>query len=257
MFIWIHSIEYMRIALPIILLVVIMLLSFAISCNTIESFKNVEDIDYYVITMRPEDRIKNINLQYSKMRENAANIDLEYVDAVVGKELDVDKMKETGELIPREVGSFSKSINNELGCYLSHMKAYEMIASKGKPGYSVIFEDDFNLKDGFMEKLEESVEILNTVDFDFCFLGIFNGGGGEHLRGDVYRIPNKDDNMWGTEAYLVKNENIPKIVNALKPIKDLIDVAIFNKGKTQELNVYVLQPTIVSQGGFGTSIRTE
>ena len=53
-----------------------------------------------------------------------------------------------------------------------------------------------------------------------------------------------------------KNENIPKIMSVLMPITDLIDVAIFNKGKSRELDVYVLQPTIVSQGGFGTSIRT-
>jgi GR25 family glycosyltransferase involved in LPS biosynthesis len=179
------------------------------------------------------------------------------VDAVVGKDLDVDQMKKTGELRPRNPDSFSKSIKNELGCYLSHMKAYELISKKNKSGYSVIFEDDFNLEDGFVEKLEESVDILNTIDFDFCFLGMFNGGGGEHLKGDVYRIPNKNDNMWGTEAYLVKNENIPKIISSLTPITDLIDVSIFNKGKSRELSIYVLQPTIVSQGGFVTSIRTD
>lgn len=247
----------MKFRRPFILFAVVLFAVFVMCYNTIELFENVENIDYYVITMRPEDRLQNIDLQYSKMRENTANIKLEYVDAVVGKNLDTDKMKKTGKLVPRHKSAFSSSINNELGCYLSHIKAYEMILAKGVSGFSVIFEDDFNLDDGFVEKLEESVEILKSVDFDYCFLGMFNGGGGEKLDGNIYRIPNKNENMWGTEAYLVKNESIPKIMNALTPITDLIDVSIFNKGKSGDLNVYVLQPTIVSQGGFGTSIRTE
>jgi hypothetical protein len=245
----------MKLPRKVILFLIILVMVFIMGLTVIEQFNHVEKIDYYVITMRPEERIKNIDLQHSKMRKNAANIKIEYVDAVVGKDMDVDQMKESGKLIPRNVRSFSASIKNELGCYLSHMKAYEMIAEKRKPGFSVIFEDDFNLEDGFLDKLEESTEILNATDFDFCFLGMLNGSGGEHLKGDVYRIPNEGD-MWEAHAYLVKNENIPKIMKALTPITDLIDVAIFNKGKSRELNVYTLQPTIVSQGEFGTSIRT-
>lgn len=233
----------------------IVLFAVGLMCyNALELFENIENIDYYVITMRPETRIQNINRQYSKMQKNTTNIKLEYVDAVVGKNIDIDKMKQNGELKPREMGSFSNSINNEVGCYLSHMKVYGIIAAKKKHGFSVIFEDDFNLHDGFMEKLEESVEILKTVDFDYCFLGMLNGTGGEKLRGDVYKIPTEGE-MWQTHAYLVKNENIPKIINTLNPITELIDVAIFNKGKSRELNVYTLHPTIVSQGDFGTSIR--
>lgn len=246
----------MKLSRKFILFLIILVVAFILAFNTIENFNHLEKIDYYVITMRPEDRLKNIDLQQSKMRKNAANIKIEYVDAVVGKDMDIDKMKESGKLIPREVKSFSASIKNELGCYLSHMKAYEMIAAKRKPGFSVIFEDDFDLEDGFVEKLEESTEILNATDFDFCFLGMLNGKGGEHLKGDIYRIP-KEGDMWETHAYLVKNENIPKIMTALTPITDLIDVAIFNKGKSRELNVYTLQPIIVSQGGFGSSIMTE
>ena len=245
----------MKLPRKIILLFIILVMVSILVFTAIENFDHVDKIDYYVITMRPKDRLKNIDLQQSKMRNNAANIKIEYVDAVVGKDMDIDKMKESGKLVPREVRSFSSSIKNELGCYLSHMKAYEMIAAKRKLGFSVIFEDDFNLEDGFVEKLEESTEILNATDFDFCFLGMLNGGGGEHLKGDVYRIP-KEGDMWETHAYLVKNENIPKIMTALTPITDLIDVAIFNKGKSRELNVYTLQPTIVSQGDFDTSIRT-
>ena len=229
------------------------------SFAAIENFDHVDKIDYYVITMRPEDRVKNIELQQSKINESVPNVKIEYVDAVVGKDINIDKLKENGMLVVSDENNFNKNVNNmknELGCYLSHMKIYEMIASKGKSGFSVIFEDDFELDDGFIEKLEESADILKMADFDFCFLGMLGGEGGAHLKGDLYRIPD-DGTMWGTHAYMIKNENVEKIMRVLTPIRGIIDVSIFDKGKSKELNVYTLQPTIAQQNGFGTSIRME
>jgi GR25 family glycosyltransferase involved in LPS biosynthesis len=249
------SIKWSNFAIFFAVVFLFICLLFALFYNKVEPFTNVENIDYYVITMRPEDRLKNIDLQYSKIKKNAANVKFEYVDAVVGKDVDVDEMKKTGELVTGR-SSVSKNIKNELGCYLSHMKTYDIISKKGRAGYSVIFEDDFHLEDGFVEKLEECIDILKTVNFDMCFLGMLNGSGGEKLRGDVYKIPNKD-NMFQTHAYLVNNASISKIVNTLKPVTDIIDVAIFNKGKSGELEIYTIQPQIVSQGGYATSIRTE
>jgi len=235
----------------------VLLMAFILIYTT-EPFEHIDKINYYVITMRPEDRLKNIDLQQSKMREKSANIHLEYIDAVKGIDVDIDKMKASGELQPLNDSSFfnAKSMPNEVACYLSHMKTYRTILEKNQPGFSVIFEDDFELKDEFIEKLDQSLEILKSVDFDYCFLGMVGGGGGEHVNGEVYRIPT-EGSMWQTHAYMVKNENIPKIINKLMPIKGLIDVSIFDKGKSRELNVYKLEPTIVKQDQFYTSIRVE
>jgi hypothetical protein len=43
-------------------------------------------IDYYVITMREPERLKNIENQMKK-----SDISINYIDAVVGKNLDIDK----------------------------------------------------------------------------------------------------------------------------------------------------------------------
>jgi GR25 family glycosyltransferase involved in LPS biosynthesis len=48
----------------------------------------------------------------------------------------------------------------EVGCYLSHMKVYDMIRAKGSPGYSVIFEDDFDIQPKFKEKFKKTLKEL-------------------------------------------------------------------------------------------------
>ena len=79
--------------------------------SIVELFQHVDSIDYYVITMRPEERLKNIELQNSKIIENAANVKFEYVDAIVGKDIDIEKMKESLQINKNpDLVSFLKTI---------------------------------------------------------------------------------------------------------------------------------------------------
>jgi len=231
---------------------------------TREKFTDKDDsitktIDYYVITMKTPERLENIKAQESKIKESINTINIEIVDAVVGKDLDLDIYIKHNILQPKNIDSFSQKMNNmknELGCYLSHMKIYNIIKSKNKKGYSIIFEDDFEVQDDFIEILEKNMNSIKDTDFDYLFLGMLNGEGGAHISENVYDIP-KEGDMWQTHAYLIKNENIEKIISNLIPITTLIDVSIFNKGKTNDLIVYTIQPTIANQNQYGTLIRIE
>jgi len=223
--------------------------------KTIENFLHVEHIDYCVISLKPPDRLQNISAQQTEIHKSTGLINLEIVDAVAGKELDLDSLQSEGIVKSGSEGNFSKSIKNEIGCYLSHLKIYNMIAGKNKPGYSVIFEDDISLLDGFVDKLETLIEKMKDTNFDFLFLSILNGRGGEQVYENVYNLP-KGGEQYGTWGYMVKNESINKIIENLTPIEYLIDGAIFKKGKSGDLIVYVVEPEIVSPGNFGTTIRT-
>jgi GR25 family glycosyltransferase involved in LPS biosynthesis len=224
-----------------------------------EAFDYVENIDYYIITMGNEDRVENINKQQQKINKYTDKINIQFVDAVVGKTLDLNELKQTGKLAPNCDNNFSFGMKNEIGCYLSHMKIYDIINQKNinknnTDGYSVIFEDDVELKEDFIELLDKSIIQLNNIEFDYLFLGMLNGIG-EKLVDNIYHL-GKEGEMYQTHAYLVKNSSIQKIIDNLMPIEYLIDVAIFNKGKSEDFKIYRLDPTIADQGGFGTLIRT-
>jgi GR25 family glycosyltransferase involved in LPS biosynthesis len=236
----------------------------------IETFEIVPTIDFYVITMGKPDRENNIKLQieqqinimFQNPNENDRfNFDIKRIDAVVGKNLDLDLLINNNRLdkniyIDGKNGFNMKLENrkNEIGCYLSHYKTYETIRDNGNPmGYSVIFEDDFVLNPDFLSTLDNTmIQVKNSdIDFDIIFLGI-TGNTGDKIIDNVYAISGVS---WCAHGYLVNNKSINKILEKIWLIDNVIDAQIFKKGEEKELIIYRLDPTIVHQGNYGTQIR--
>jgi glycosyl transferase family 25 len=195
-----------------------------------------ETVDYYVITMKNPDRMENIRKQQKKLSKH-----IQVVDAVVGKDLNLDNFHP----IENRFSKVHSVMKREVGCYLSHLKVYDMIRAKGSPGYSVIFEDDFDIKPNFKQKFEKTLKELEGRDFDILMVGIYNGDGGDHVVGDVYEIPKGKPDVYGCHACVIKNKNIQKILDNLKTIEHLIDCSIYDKAKSGELTVYATIPTLV------------
>ena len=233
--------------------------------TSIESFKNIDDIDFYVITMGEKDRLKNIEKQVNSMKKNNENIVMNIVDAVIGKNLDIDKLVSEKTLIPDIYenihGKFNKEFENrknEVGCFMSHLKIYNMIKDKisnnTNKKYSVIFEDDFDLPDDFVNKLDNLHKKTENYipDFDYLFLGISCGANGKHIVDDIFYIPG---GCFGTYGYIINNNSIDKILNSLQYIYTTVDVEIFDKCINNELTGFYVNPSIVYPGGFETTIR--
>jgi len=237
---------------------IILLLIILSNLFIFESFEIVQNINYYVISMENEDRMNNIIEQTKKINEhNNANISIEIVDAIVGKNLDLQKLRDIGILSSTaELGDDEYKQKNEIGCYLSHMKVYETIKQKNNSGYSVIFEDDFKINNYFLDILDTTISKLQNidVDFDYLFLGIA-GNNGEQVVDNIFNI--SPDISYQAHGYLINNKNIDKIIEKMKYIETVLDVQIFNKGKQKELNVLRIYPTIVDQNydQFGSLIR--
>lgn len=231
--------------------------SIYLSKNIKESFTN--DIDYYVISMmNKDDRIKNIENQTKKIDKQ-----IEIVQAVIGKDLDLEYLIKKNKLSPnadlyknekKTEDEITEIHKRECGCYLSHLKVYDTILKKGKTGYSIILEDDFNFNPDFLKKLEDTIDTIekNNIDFDLLFLGL-SGGIGEQVADNIYKIGNDINN--GTYGYLVNNKNIKKIKNSMNLINSTVDADIFNKGRRNEMTVYCLKETIIGHLFYGTEIR--
>ena len=227
--------------------------------KNIENFRVKQNIDYYVITMFSPDRLANIETQIKKMKDTGINLNMNYVDAVVGKNIDIDDLISknilTSNIYENEHGKFTHEFEkrkNEVGCYMSHLKIYDMIKNKGnKDGYSIIFEDDFHINDDFSNVLEQTLLKLDDYDFDMLFLGML-GNPGDNITDNIYYAT---IGSYCTHAYLVNNKNIDKIISTMKYIDTIVDVTIFTKGHNKELTVLRVSPNIAEQGNFGTTIR--
>jgi len=254
---------YRAILLLFILLVIVLIVTYYFlrylqwnrpQCN------NKNTIDYYVITMHDPARLGNIKKQNDLLnKQTNRNIHIEYIDAIAGKNIDIDELIYNDQLTSNiyqnkdeKFTSVFEKRKNEVGCYLSHLKTYHRIKNKHNiHGYSIIFEDDFEISNDFSDVLQKTLNVMDGYDFDMLFLGIL-GGAGEHIVSNVYRTT-KDS--FCTHGYLINNKHIDKIIDKMKYIDTIVDVTIFTKADQKELTVFRLDPPIVDQVHFGTTIR--
>jgi len=231
-----------------------------------EFFTNIETVNFYVITMGNEDRLQNIKNQIEKMNNNndTYKVNIDKIDAVVGKNLDLDQLIKDGILTPKiydKENSFNPKLENrknEIGCCLSHYKTYETIANNNSKNskYSVVFEDDFDVCDKFLYELDKIITdtINEKIDFDIIMLAII-GNSGEKIYSNIEKINCENSPCYYAHAYLINNKSIDKILDAMKYIDNIADVQIFQKHNEGKIKVLRLESSIVNQNSTYTTIR--
>jgi GR25 family glycosyltransferase involved in LPS biosynthesis len=246
----------------------------------LETFGNVSsgqyDIKYYVITMGQPHRIENIQKETDKLNSMApsgsGHIKFDIVDAVKGDDLDLNRMVKEGKLAKevinpegyRGFGVVDKR-KYEVGCYLSHIRAYEKIkrgianGSINPNSYSIIFEDDLEIQDGYFEGLQKGMDYLtsNQKDFDMLFLGLHSEEN-DLVGSNIYR-PNCKGiyNCYYSHAYLIPNSKVDKLLEKMAFIDNTVDIKMISLSESGDLSVFRIMPDIVNQNSptTGSVIR--
>lgn len=234
----------------IIILLIIIILFLFFKFNIIESFDNY---DIYVITLKNEDRMKNIKIQQEKI-----NIPIQIFDAVNGNNLDFNKLDNLKIGNDGFIKNNEKQRKREVGCYLSHYNIYKICK---KTGYTIVFEDDFSIDvDNLIDKINESIIKLNNshVDFDIMFIGnhVWKKDHGTLIVDDLYKIGSNGE-TGGTHAYVINNKNIDKILKETEIIDGVIDGKIQNLASTGKLHVVKTYPYYVNYIDAGSTIDVE
>jgi len=206
-----------------------------------ELFTDNFNIQIYVISLRHADRLQNIADQ-----EYTINRKIEIFDAVKGDNLNINELQEMG-VLDKLMASDETHRKREIGCYLSHFRLYEKIQAENKDGYSIIFEDDFQiLSDTFNDDVNTAIHKLseNNIEFDMLFLGNSSNNYGTQLVDNIYYTNKTTNGLTGTHAILINNKNIGKIINCTKYIDTSIDWKLGNLDRQNMLNVFLLNPVI-------------
>ena len=242
--------------LLILLIIIIYIIDQIFYNKYIDNFNNeyMDPIQAFVITLKKPERLQNIEENKEKTK-----LDIELVDAVYGDTLNFEDLINENKLLRHfyeDVNSVQRIRKREIGCYLSHLKVYELIIKNNNPGYSILFEDDFKVViDDFIPKINNAIQILkkHDDDFDFLFLGNTFGNKDVNIEDNVYTA-NKYDVLYGCHAMLINNKKINSIYEKLKFIDGQIDVNITKLNSDSKLNIYTIYPTIVNQSGLESSI---
>jgi len=200
-----------------------------------EKFKVFEN-DIIILSLKTStDRRNNIK----KTLKNK----FEFFDAVNGKNMDINILKKYNNKI-----DYTKINAGQIGCFISHLLIWDSIKNKETP--TIILEDDSKI-------LNDSFEIKNTIlkdgDYDIIFLGHCAESKGKYLGDNIY------ESVYPrcTHGYIVSKKGVDKLINLFKnekidfPIDEKIGNMIYNK----KLISYTIEPEIVAQNGFESTIN--
>jgi GR25 family glycosyltransferase involved in LPS biosynthesis len=203
---------------------------------------DVNQVDFYVISLRSLDRLLNIETQNKKL-----NAKINIIDAVNGININQHDLLEAKILSLGfyDMGNIKRS--KEIGCYMSHDKIFNLIKNNTeKKRYSIILEDDFNvIPDDIIQKLNNIIISIDTLDFDILFLGNTFNNTGLQIKDNIYSV-DKNKYTMGTFAYLINNANIDKLIGLIKPIDSPIDNKFDALIKNDKLKSLVVYPNIIN-----------
>ena len=236
----------------ILYLIIILIVCILFLVNKKDGFTQNE-FHLYVITLKQPNRLDNIKEQQSKIGR-----DIVMFEGVNGDELDVFNKDNTNVIINNTFYNNTKKKKRQLGCYLAHFNLYNKIKQDNLYGYTIIFEDDFEIIiDDFLNKVKKIIDSLNSnqIDFDVLFLGNYdyNNNHGNLIMDNIYQVGNGEE-LHGLQGYVVNNKNIDKIINVTSDISITIDDKIQQLADAKKLNVFSIYPYYVVQGKQPTYI---
>ena len=197
----------------------------------------MDRIVFYVICMRGKaDRERSADAISRSLRSRHASASVVVVDAIDGRQQSRRELELKGLLAPpnREDGWLydmygRKIIDGQIGCALSHAKVQALVAAQDRE-FGVVFEDDVELLDDFVEKIEALVARIDTTvelaDADLLNLYMFDH---DKVKLDVagrppgtfVKVPFRG--YWGTQCLFCFRRTAEKVLSNIVPVRDPVD----------------------------------
>ena len=137
-----------------------------------------------------------------------------------------------------------------VGCYLSHMRVFELVASCGHP-YAYVFEDDADILPGARAAFDRALSRI-PPDWDIVLLGHL-ARGVEYCEGVV-----EADFFLLNHAYALSARAARRLLTlGMLPMKKQVDWALSDMIEEYGLKIYALEPKMAMQNyKFQTNIQS-
>jgi GR25 family glycosyltransferase involved in LPS biosynthesis len=216
---------------------------------------------YYINLDRRPDRDENVKKELSKLNFNGP---VERIPAVDGRELDIPNLSDNlitkegkADALNKNAGLYYVMTPGAIGCALSHHNlATKIIEEMSDDQYVLILEDDVELEDDFMNKL--NTYIKEIPPFDVLLLG-YHMKQNKMNGNDYYDQPLKS---WGTFGFITNKKGSRELIK-LFPIKHQVDTEMHKLYNNDDLKVYSLKedkrlvksPQSQEESQYGTDIQ--
>lgn len=191
-----------------------------------------------------------------------------FVTALDGSNgLDLAELVNRGVLAPNHIGLGVPMTLGEVACYLSHERAWRLMARSGHRA-ALICEDDIRFSDPLIDLDALSRALPN--DGDILYLYYLNDGTKNPSGYDIDAAIGPDSRFvgavgdysihtaWscgGTQSYLLTAKGVSKILEACRPIRSAVDGFLGGLSFRGALTTYALRPRAVEEVPFPSAIR--
>ena len=204
-----------------VVLIITVCILLVIYINKKEDVSNVEIPSKGFLINLPK-RVDRLEEFFKNVDKSDLDINIEKLDAVDGKNIDISKLKLTHlakqELKDLEMNGYRSKhyqlTKGAIGCYLSHINTWKKILKSGEE-YAFVFEDDAYIPKDFGYKVKRLLK--HAPDFDIMLLGVICN---ECLSKQKYK---KVKRFFQLHAYIIRTSCINKIMPTLFPISQQID----------------------------------
>lgn len=225
--------------------------------NVCKTVINPDDFDVYLINLdRNKDRLDRFSKEYASSDISFKTV--KRIPAVDGKKLNIAQY--VSDRAFKEIKSIETSgyrtkhyqlTRGAIGCYLSHLKTYKIIA-ESTAEWGLIFEDDVSISKNFYSKLNNIVSKIPN-NWDILLLGCHCQ---KCKRFDIYSHVKKFILL---HCYIIKRKTAEKLYTILneKRIEQQIDSELSDMLiKGEDYNVYCVNDALSWQSSaFKTEIQ--
>lgn len=195
----------------------------------------LDSIPIFIINLKARPNKKKKTLAELKKNDLSGT----FIEAFDGRYLDIKNLEKRG--IIKGDPDYRPLRKGEIGCYLSHLKCWDLILKTGKP-YGLVLEDDVVFTENFREEFNDVFHHIKDIPWDIIGLGrrckqswfdkncyegtfIYKGAFYPSIVG------------YGAFAYIIKGTAINKLLETTFPISKPIDVVILEEQEKGNIKV--------------------
>ena len=210
---------------------------------------NQIDIPVWVLNLeRHKDRRQFMEEQLSRL-----GIAHEIIPAVDGSALTAQQLQLYSEKDAQKIWG-RKLINNEIGCYLSHVSMWKRLVEE-RHEEVLILEDDINIGGAFLGVMKNRHKFPKDYDLiNFCPIAHKTPIG--RFIYDIHKIAVLSIPAQRTSAYLLKRRGAERLLRKVYPICGPID-ELMGRDQLTGLISYGVDPQVVVTGEFDSTIGDE
>jgi len=194
-----------------------------------------------------EDKFQSVKGQL-----DALGVDFERISAVRGADLSEDDINSAYSSLMNKKKYLKEMSVGEVGCYLSHRKAWEKIVDENLD-FAVLIEDDAKLQDGFESVLDLLAGLIN-----WDYVKLHGGRGGRKVSESLaitteHNLVHYDNVPVSTLAQGISLRGAKKLLEFSSPFYRPVDVDIQLYWE-KNIDVLGVEPKLVDKADFDSDI---